>query len=162
MNLLKLLSNLVQACDNSGIPHNIRKHIEWRNSMVHNGEEGHDSENTPDVHSEPEPRDASSSSSAVAISVTISIILIVILIGLFAAFLYVYGRNNPGGIAERIANRLEANYKRFGGPGDNEDGGQVELGSTKGSHYQNNNNNNNNINFQEKPPQNENNTTVCF
>ena len=130
--------------------------------MVHKGDENHESENSPDVYSEPEPSTDSSSSSAVAISVTISVILIVILLGLVAAFIYVYGRNNPGGFAERIANRLEANYKRFGGPGD-DDGGQVELGSTKGNHCQNNNNNNNNnINFQEKSPQNENNMTVCF
>ena len=151
---------LVQECDNSGIPHNIKKHIEWRNSMIHEGGETENSNN--DVYSEPEPSSApSSSSTAVAISVTISAILIVILLGLVAAFVFVYGRNNPGGIAERIANRLEANYKRFGGPGDNEDG-QVELGSTKGSKYQNNNNNNNDINFQEKTTANEYNNSVCF
>ena len=127
--------------------------------MVHEGGEADTSDN--DVYSEPEPSSApSSSSTAVAISVTISAILIVILLGLVAAFVFVYGRNNPGGIAERIANRLEANYKRFGGPGDNEDG-QVELGSTKGSKYQNNNNNND-INFQEKTAANEYNNSVCF
>ena len=126
--------------------------------MVHEGEEGDESANSSDVSSEAEPSTDSSSSSAVAVSVTISVILIVVLLGLLAAFIYVYGRNNPGGLAERIANRLEANYKRFGGPGDIDDGGHVELGSTKGS----NNNNNNNINFQEKTPQNENNMTVCF
>ena len=129
--------------------------------MVHEGAEVDTSDNS--VYSEPEPSSApSSSSTAVAISVTISAILIVILLGLIAAFIFVYGRNNPGGIAERIANRLEANYKRFGGPGDNEDG-QVELG-TKGSKYQNNNNNNNNndINFQEKTAANEFNNSVCF
>ena len=128
--------------------------------MVHNGEDGTDSENS----SEPEPSTGSSSSSAVAISVTISVILVAIFLGLVAAFIFVYGRSNPGGLAERIANRLEANYKRFGGPGDLDDGGQVELGSTKGNHLNNNNNNNNNnnINFQEKSPQHENNMTVCF
>merc|ERR1712150_146875 len=143
--------SILQHCDNSGIPRNIQKHIEWRNSMVHNGEDGTDSENS----SEPEPSTGSSSSSAVAISVTISVILVVIFLGLVAAFIFVYGRSNPGGLAERIANRLEANYKRFGGPGDLDDGGQVELGSTKGNHLNNNNNNNNNnnINFQEKSPQ---------
>ena len=151
----------MQECDNSGIPQNIKKHIEWRNSMVHEGVETDDSDNS--VYSEPEPSSApSSSSTAVAISVTISAILIFILLGLVAAFIFVYGRNNPGGIAERIANRLEANYKRFGGPGENDEG-QVELGSTKGSKYQNNNNNNNNdINFQEKTAANEFNNSVCF
>jgi len=153
-------TSTLQACDNSGVPRNIQKHIEWRNSMVHNGEDNNESESS----SEPEPSNASSPSSAVAISVSISVILVVIFLGLIAAFVFVYGRSNPGGLAERIANRLEANYKRFGGPGDLDDGGQVELGSTKGTHANNNNNNNNNnnINFQEKTPQHENNMTVCF
>ena len=135
--------------------------------MVHEDEEfGHSNESQASedysdqpYSSEPEPNIASSSSSAVAISVTVSVLLVVILLGLFAAFIYVYGRSNPGGLAERIANRLEANYKRFGGPGDYEDGGQVELGNTK---RKISNNNNNNLNFQEKTSQNENNMTVCF
>ena len=154
----------VQECDNSGIPHNIKKHIEWRNSMVgHEGGENNDSgDSQANLSSRPESSSNSSSSSAVAISVTISVILVVILLGLLAAFIFVYGRNNPGGIAEQIANRLEANYKRFGGPGENDDDGQVELGTTKDSHASNNNNNNNNIDFKEKTPQNDNNMTVCF
>ena len=81
--------------------------------MVHNGQDGNDSKNS----SEPEPRAGYSSSSAVAITVTISVVLVVIFLGLVAAFIFVYGRSNPGGLAERIANRLEANYKRFGGLG---------------------------------------------
>ena len=137
--------------------------------MVHEDEklghphESEDSENRSDdpYSSEPEPNIAPTSSSAVAISVTISVILVVILFGLLAAFTYVYGRNNPGGLAERIANRLEANYKRFGGPGDYEDGGEVELGNTK---RKTSCNSNKNIDFQEKSShsENNNNMTVCF
>jgi len=44
----------------------------------------------------------------------ISTILVLILLGLCSAYLYVYGRRNPGGWAEQISQRLEAPYKRFG------------------------------------------------
>jgi hypothetical protein len=57
-------------------------------------------------------------------------------------FVYLYGRRNPGGLTERIAMRLEANYKRFGGPNDE----AVELEHTKKEQQINNNNNNNSNN----------------
>ena len=54
-------------------------------------------------------------SAGVVASAVISAFLLLILVGIILGFIYVYGRHNPGGIAERIALRLEANYKRFGG-----------------------------------------------
>lgn len=80
---------------------------------------------------------------ATIISVVVSLILVLILIGLIGAFVFVYGRNNPGGIAERIAMRLEANYKRFGGEGDD----QVQLEKPKKEQQNNNNNNDTTIVF---------------
>ncbi len=62
-------------------------HTEWRNSMVQ-----HDRSGSND----------SSAGSGTVVSAVISSILVLILIGVGAVFIYLYGRNNPGGIAERI------------------------------------------------------------
>ena len=94
------------------------------------------------------------------ISTIVSVILVLILMGIFAAFLFLYGRSNPGGIAERIAMRMEANYKRFGGESLDSDSGNnnsssssssrrdVEMDESDDKELQkqsaNNNNNNNN------------------
>ena len=43
----------------------------------------------------------STSSPSSVVSAVISVILVLFLIALIAAFVYVYGRNNPGGIAAR-------------------------------------------------------------
>ena len=57
--------------------------------------------------------DSGSSITTSIISGIISTILVVILIGLLGAYVYVYGRRNPGGWAERLALRIEAPYNRF-------------------------------------------------
>ena len=61
------------------------------------------------------------------ISIVVSLILILILMGLLGGFLFIYGRSNPGGVAERIAMRMEANYKRFGGESLDSGGRDVEM-----------------------------------
>ena len=70
-----------------------------------------------------------SSTSPSVVSAVVSVILVLFLLVLAAAFVYVYGRNNPGGMAARFAMRLEANYKRFSDSGEG-GGGVVELGSS--------------------------------
>jgi hypothetical protein len=102
-------------------------HTEWRNSMVNK-------DPTPETD-----EDAASSTSggnaAAIVSAVISTILVLILLGLCSAYLYVYGRRNPGGWAEQISQRLEAPYKRFGildesnNQGGNENNNQVEMGA---------------------------------
>jgi len=79
------------------------EHIEWRNSMVTN----------PDTETGNRKTDSDSSITTSIISGIISTILVVILIGLLGAYVYVYGRRNPGGWAERLALRIEAPYNRF-------------------------------------------------
>ena len=69
-----------------------------------------------------------SNTSPSVVSAIVSVILVLFLLVLAAAFVYIYGRNNPGGMAARFAMRLEANYKRFGG--EPAEGGVVELGSS--------------------------------
>lgn len=111
----------------NAVPSDDQKHTEWRTSMT--GESGVPVEDGGNV--------------ATIISVVVSLILVLILIGLVGAFVFMYGRNNPGGIAERIAMRLEANYKRFGGEADD----QVQLEKPKKEQQQNNNNNDTTIVF---------------
>ena len=79
-------------------------HTEWRNSMVKD----------PEAETEIDASSTSAGSAAGIVSAVISTILVLILLGLCSGYLYVYGRRNPGGWAERIAQRLEAPYKRFG------------------------------------------------
>ena len=79
----------------------------------------------------------------VKVSAIISALLLVILLGLGCVFVYLYGRQNPGGLSERIAMRLEANYKRFGGSVDDD---RVQLEHSKNESSQNNNNNDNDDN----------------
>ena len=74
------------------------------------------------------------------VSGIVSALLVLLLVVLGGVFVYIYGRRNPGGFTDRIAMRLEANYKRFGGPNDD----SVELEHTKKDQQNNNNNNNNN------------------
>lgn len=80
-------------------------HTEWRNSMVNKDSE---------PEAEAEPSSTSGGNAAAIVSAVISTILVLILLGLCSAYLYVYGRRNPGGWAEQISQRLEAPYKRFG------------------------------------------------
>ncbi len=61
--------------------------------------------------------ESSSTSPLTVVSGVVSAILLLVLLLLLVGFVYVYGRSNPGGWAERLALRLEANYKRFGGMG---------------------------------------------
>lgn len=96
---------------------------------------------------------------AVIISVVISLVLILILIGLVLGFVYLFGKNNPGGFAESLALRLERNYKRFGGENDDDQRTtSVELGRTrlnnetgqdgeKGANLSSNNNNSITVSF---------------
>ena len=48
------------------------------------------------------------------VSAVVSSILVLILVIMATVFIYIYGRRNPGGWAEKIALRLETPYKRFG------------------------------------------------
>lgn len=89
---------------------------------------------------------------AVIVSVVVSVVLVVIFVGLVLAFIYLFGKNNPGGLAESIALRLERNYKRFGGDKDeDEQRSSVELGRTR-----------NNIDDESAKGANNNSITVAF
>lgn len=91
-------------------------HTEWRSSMVDSS--------SVEVSKNPQ----SGSTTTTVVSAVISSVLVLILLIIASGFLYIYGRRNPGGLAERCAMRLEASYKRFGileEPGDHD---QVELG----------------------------------
>ena len=75
------------------------------------------------------------------VSAVVSSILVLILVIMATVFIYIYGRRNPGGWAEKIALRLETPYKRFGILDENENSNdQVEMGRKP---LENNNNNNN-------------------
>lgn len=74
-------------------------HTEWRSSV--------------DLVSA-SPTSGTGPRAGVVASIVISILLLVILVAIGIGYVYVYGRSNPGGWAERIALRLESNYKRFG------------------------------------------------
>ena len=85
---------------------------------------------------------SASNNVSTVVSAVISTFLVLILLGVASGFVYLYGRNNPGGLAERLASRLEAPYKRFGIVEDNQE--------------QNNNNNNNSVEMGSKPMENNN------
>lgn len=96
-------------------------HTEWRTSMGV-------------AESEPETSDLSegdqTSTAVVVTSTVVCLVLILVLGAIAAGYVWVYGRSNPGGVAERIANRLESNYNRFGGKNDldnDEDSFSVEM-----------------------------------
>ena len=89
----------VEQCSRS-----LEGHTEWRTSMSEEDEEAAEAE-------------ADGMSAGTAVSVVISTLLVLTLLCIGAGFLYVYGRSNPGGLAERVALRMERNYKRFGGGG---------------------------------------------
>lgn len=77
-------------------------------------------------------QDPSGVSTAGIISAIFSTILGLILLALIGGYLYLYGRRNPGGWAEKFAARLEAPYKRFveDSPGNNENNNNsVEMGA---------------------------------
>ena len=95
-------------------------HTEWRNSMVTDNDITYSSQ------------DPSGVSTAGIISAIFSTILGLILLALIGGYLYLYGRRNPGGWAEKFAARLEAPYKRFveDSPGNNENNNNsVEMGA---------------------------------
>ena len=77
---------------------------------------------------------SASNNVSTVVSAVISTFLVLILLGVASGFVYLYGRNNPGGLAERLASRLEAPYKRFGIVEDsqeqvNNNNNSVEMGS---------------------------------
>ena len=118
-------------------------HTEWRTSMGVAEE------------SEPETSDLDggdqTSTAVVVTSTVVCLVLILILGAIGAGYVWVYGRSNPGGMAERIANRLESNYNRFGGKNDldqDDDSFSVEMERAAKAKQEamNNNNNNNNAN----------------
>ena len=75
------------------------------------------------------------------VSAVVSSVLVLILVIMATVFIYIYGRRNPGGWAEKIASMLETPYKRFGILDENENNNdQVEMGRKT---LENNNNNNN-------------------
>ena len=82
-----------------------------------------------------------SNTASTVVSAVVSSILVLILVIMATVFIYIYGRRNPGGWAEKIALRLETPYKRFGILDENENNNdQVEMGRKP---LENNNNNNN-------------------
>ncbi len=123
------------------------QHTEWRSSNMDHGQ----------PESVPVTASASGSggpSAGVIASGVISATLLLVLAGLALAFVYMYGKGNPGTFAERIAMRLETNYKRFGGdtfPSAQSDSPtSVEMGRTETEEdvkRQNNNNNNITVSF---------------
>ena len=98
-------------------------HTEWRSSMHDDGNSVALPESEPVYNGD----NSEGMSTGSVISIVVSVFLVLVLIGLLLGFVYIYGRRNPGGIAERIAMRLEANYKRF--EGDQEGQTSVEDGS---------------------------------
>ena len=68
----------------------------------------------PTPEAEGEFSESSGGSTVSIVSAVLSTILVLILLGVISGYLYVYGRRNPGGWAEKLSQRLEAPYKRFG------------------------------------------------
>jgi len=101
-------------------------HTEWRSSMIgENSAESIEKNNT----------------ASTVVSAVVSSVLVLILVIMATVFIYIYGRRNPGGWAEKIASMLETPYKRFGILDENENNNdQVEMGRKT---LENNNNNNN-------------------
>ena len=111
------------------------ENVEWRNSMVDSsssGSQGHGDNYMTTV-----------------VSAVISAVLVMVLVIVAGAFLYIYGRRNPGGLAERLAARLEAPYKRFGIGEETNNNEHVELGQPSGF-------------YQEQQKRSENNNSVTF
>ena len=114
-------------------------HTQWRTSMVKNAKDL--SRQTNEVPlSEPlsESTAASESESAGSVaSVVISTLLVLVLVAIAGGFLFVYGKRNPGGVAERIAMRMETSYKKFGGEGGVGDGASGGGGGLQGREFTN-------------------------
>ena len=90
-------------------------HTQWRTSMIKT-KDGDESSKRPLVYVDPEAENSASSPGSV-VSIIVSTILVLVLLGIAGGFLFLYGKRNPGGMAERIAMRMESSYKRFGGDG---------------------------------------------
>ncbi len=103
------------------------RHTEWRSSNM--------DRDSSLPHSVPVTgADAGGAASVgVIVSGVVSAVLVLLLAAILLGFVYLYGKGNPGSFAERIAMRLETNYKRFGGEGlpSSSDGGSVEMGRTQ-------------------------------
>ena len=102
-------------------------HTQWRTSMVKNAKDLSRQTNEaplsePLSESTASSSDESQSAGSVA-SVVISTLLVLVLVFIAGGFLFVYGKRNPGGVAERIAMRMETSYKKFGGEAAGGDGG---------------------------------------
>jgi len=114
-------------------------HTQWRTSMVKNAKDL-SKEETP--QSEPLSESTASEAGSVA-SVVISTLLVLVLLVIAGGFLFVYGKRNPGGVAERIAMRMETSYKKFGGELGSGDGGAggggggSSLGGLNGREFNN-------------------------
>lgn len=76
----------------------------------------------------------SSTSSTTVVSAVVSTVLVLVLLTLVGVFAYMYGRSNPGGLAERFAMRVDSSYKRFGDGrlGDDAHAGAVEMENANG------------------------------
>ena len=80
-------------------------HTQWRTSMVKSAKDlSKETNETP--LSEPQSESTASEAGSVA-SVVISTLLVLVLLVIAGGFLFVYGKRNPGGVAERIAMRME-------------------------------------------------------
>jgi len=70
-------------------------------------------------------------SAGAMISAVVSSVLLLILLCIVLGYVYVFGKSNPGGVAERLALRMESGYRRFGGQvGGKGAVGEVEMGRT--------------------------------
>lgn len=100
-------------------------HTQWRTSMVKSAKDlSKETNETP--LSEPQSESTASEAGSVA-SVVISTLLVLVLLVIAGGFLFVYGKRNPGGVAERIAMRMETSYKKFGDQiGSSDSGGGLD------------------------------------
>ena len=129
--------NNVTSLEQCAIAHE-SDHTEWRNSMVKDPVQANLDEGSTSGSA------AGTGSTASIVSAVISTILVLVLLGLVSGYLYVYGRRNPGGWAERLSQRLEAPYKRFGILDEsknetNENNNTVEMAGNPAKFSENNN-----------------------
>ncbi len=107
-------------------------HTEWR---------GSGGDPLPESVPVAAPAESGGVSAGVVVSGVVSAVLVLLLATLLVGFVYMYGKGNPGSFAERIALRLETNYKRFGRDSFvNSEATSVEMGRAPAQVKQDNNN----------------------
>lgn len=117
------ITSIAQCNMNSQAIEDLSNHIEWRTSALNEDEK---------ISNE------SGLSSAGLISSIVSAVCVVLLLIIGLGFIYIYGRRNPGGVAEMISRKLDKTYERF-------DEESPKKASKKEQMMNNNNNNNDEI-----------------